>query len=357
MARCGGDYVRGTYRKGPWIALVVCLAVLYVLPYLLSSFTLSLATSAFVIAAGSYGLYFLYTQAGVLSPAHGAVMGIGAYTAALLAIHFGIGFWLGALAAAAAATAASCLLALPSYRIQGNFLLIALFAFSILFVGIGDNSIGLTGGSDGLVFRPNAPGLGFLASDPIRIYYYLAAGLVVVAAVVSWGLHRTSLGRFLRASKENEELAEAIGMNVRRKRMFAYALSGFFPGLAGALFAYSLGVVEPGAFGYQFGINLMLVLVLGGAGILVGPVVGALLYTFVPQYIGLSPNTSSIVFGCVLVVVILLFGKGIAGTAVEGWKILVGRWRGRPVNANAGDAGVGDDAQVFTGSVAHGGDV
>jgi branched-chain amino acid transport system permease protein len=348
--------VRGTSRLRPWVALIVCLVLLGLLPQVLSSFTISLATTGFIIATGSYGLYFLYTQAGVLSPAHGAIMGIGAYTAALLAMHFGVGFWLGALAAAVVSTAASCLLALPSYRIQGNFLLIALFAFSIFFVGVGDNWIGLTGGSDGLVFSANPPNLSFLANTSLVTYYYLAAALVVIAAVASWAVQRTSLSRFLRASKENAELAEAIGMNVKRKQLIAYALSGFFPGLAGALLAYSLGVVAPAAFGYQFGINLMLVLVLGGSGMLVGPVVGSIFYTFLPQYIGLSPNASSIAFGCVLIIVIILFNKGIAGTAVELWKRLAVGRRPRPVGADTTDGLIDPDGQVFTGTLAGGGD-
>jgi branched-chain amino acid transport system permease protein len=348
--------VRWTSRLGPWIGLVVCLALLYALPQVLSAFTVSLATSAFIIAAGSYGLYFLFAQAGVLSPAHGAIMGLGAYTAALLAIHFGVGFWLGALAAAAVSTVASCLLALPTYRIQGNFLLIALFAFSIFFVGVGDNWIGVTGGSDGLVFSANPPDISFLANNSLVTYYYLAAALVVIAAVASWAVTRTSLSQFLRASKENAELAEAIGMNVRRKRLIAFALSGFFPGLAGALLAYSLGVVAPGAFGYQFGINLMLVLVLGGSGILVGPVVGALFYTFLPQYIGLSPNASSIAFGCVLIIVILLFNRGIAGTVVEAWKRWLAHRRPAPAADEAADGLIGAGSQVFTGTLAGGGD-
>jgi len=347
--------VRRTSRLGPWVALVVCLALLYALPQVLSSFTISLATTAFIIAAGSYGLYFLYTQAGVLSPAHGAIMGVGAYTAALLAIHLGVGFWLGALAAAAVSTAASCLLALPTYRIQGNFLLIALFAFSIFFVGVGDNWIGVTGGSDGVVFSANPPDLSFLANNALVTYYYLAAALVLIAAVTSWAVQRTSLSQFLRASKENAQLAEAIGMNVRRKQLIAFALSGFFPGLAGALLAYSLGVVAPAAFGYQFGINLMLVLVLGGSGMLVGPIVGAIFYTFLPQYIGLSPNASSIAFGCLLIIVIVVFNRGIAGTVVEVWKRLA-RGRLPSADADAADGLIGADGKVSMGTLAGGGD-
>jgi branched-chain amino acid transport system permease protein len=349
--------VRRTSRLRPWVALIACLVLLYVLPQVFSAFTISLATSAFIIATGSFGLYFLYAQAGVLSPAHGAIMGIGAYTTALLAMHFGVGFWLGALAAAAVSTVASCLLALPGYRIQGNFLLIALFAFSIFFVGLGDNWISLTGGSDGLVFSANPPNLSFLAHNSLVTYYYLAAGLVIAAAVTTWAVQRTSLSQLLRASKQNPELAEAIGMNVKRKQLIAFALSGFFPGLAGALLAYSLGVVSPAAFGFQFGINLMLVLVLGGMGILIGPIVGAMFYTFLPQYIGLSPNASSIAFGCILIIVIILFNKGIAGTAVEVWKRrTVGR-RPQPIGTDATDGLIDTDGQVFTGTFAAGGDV
>lgn len=278
---------------------------------------ISLAVTAAIFSTAAYGLFFLFSQSGQLSVAHGALMGLGGYTAALLQIHYDVGFWLALPVAIMVCVFGGFLLALPSMRVSGHYFLIVTFAFAQFFVLTGNNWVELTKGRDGLIVRENPNGLGVLNLRNIEDFYYLAAGFLLMTIAAVALLRRTTFCRTLRASRENEALAQAMGMNVQRSRFIAFAISGVFPAIAGCLYVYQLHQIEPNTFGIVTGVNLILMLILGGGQVLFGPLVGAATYTFLPEFIGLSPNMSRTVFGALLVASILILKKGVAGTLQE----------------------------------------
>lgn len=325
---------------GPAVAVVV-LAAFASLPLFGSHRLISVATSTLIFAIAAYGLYFLYSQSGQMSVAHGALMGLAAYSAALLDLHFHITFWAAIPIAMATSCAAGFLVGLPSIRVSGHYFLIVTFAFAQVFVITGENWISLTNGVDGLGVRDSPDPILGLAVDTGTGFFYLA--LVATALVVSviYVLSRTRFCRLLRAARQNERLAASLGMNVLRSRFLAFAISGLFPGLAGVLYAYYLSHVQPDTFGITAGVDLILMLVLGGSSSLLGPLTGSLFYFYLPEVINLSPTVSRIVFGLLLVVTILVLPNGVAGSLVRGVRRLAaaildrGRDPAAPASAGA----------------------
>lgn len=296
------------------IAVAILIAILFGPDLLSKNRYVSLAVTTFIFAIASYGLFFLFSQSGQMSVAHGALMGLSGYTVALLQIHYEIGFWYALPIAVLVCVFAGLLLALPSMRVSGHYFLIVTFAFAQFFVLTGNNWVELTNGRDGLIVRENPDGFGIANFRNVEHYYYLCAGFLVLTIAIVTALRQTTFCRTMRAARENEALAYAMGMNVQQARFIAFAISGIFPGIAGALYVYQLHHIEPNTFGIVTGVNLILMLILGGGQVLLGPLLGAATFTYLPEVIGLSPNMSRTVFGGLLVASILLLKKGVAGT-------------------------------------------
>jgi branched-chain amino acid transport system permease protein len=299
------------------------------LPLFATHRLISVATSTLIFAIAAYGLYFLYSQSGQMSVAHGALMGLAGYTAALLDLHLHIGFWPAIPIALATCFAAGFLVGLPSIRVSGHYFLIVTFAFAQVFVITGENWISLTNGVDGLGVRDSPEPILGLPVDTATGFFYMSLVTTAVVVVIIYALSRTRFCRLLRAARQNERLAASLGMNVLRSRFLAFAISGLFPGLAGVFYAYYLSHVQPDTFGITAGVDLILMLVLGGSSSLLGPLTGALFYFYLPEVISLTPTVSRIVFGMLLVVTILVLPNGLAGSMVRGVRRLAARDRRR----------------------------
>jgi branched-chain amino acid transport system permease protein len=318
-------------RTGAWAALFV---LLLALPAFTSFHVTSVATNAIIFAIAAYGLFFLYSQSGQLSAAHAALMGVGAYTVVLFDLELHVSLWGSLPIALVVCFLAGVLLGLPSRRIAGHYFLIVTFAFTQVFILVLINWSSLTNGTDGLsvIETPPSPGFDIGTTAGYHRLCVIALALTLAALVL---LRRTRFCRQLRSARESEALASALGMNVYRQRLIAFGISAVFPGLAGALYAYYLSHIEPAPFGITGSVNLILMLILGGNVVLLGPLVGAAVFGFLPDIIDLEPSVTQIVFGALLVVVILLFPRGIAGALVDAGGRLGDRFGRRRAARNA----------------------
>jgi branched-chain amino acid transport system permease protein len=300
-------------QAGGWAAFFVFMLVL---PAFTSFHFTSVATNAIIFSIAAYGLYFLYSQSGQLSAAHAALMGVGAYLVALFDLKLHVSLWGALPVALIACFAAGILLGLPSRRISGHYFLIVTFAFTQVFILVLINWSGLTNGTDGLslIDAPPNPGFDIGTTDGYYRLCVIALAVTLLALVL---LRRTRFCRLLRAARESEPLASALGMDVYRQRLLAFGISAVFPGLAGALYVYYLSHIEPAPFGITGSVNLILMLILGGSLVLLGPLVGAITFGFLPDLIDLEPSVTQMVFGALLVIVILLFPRGIAGAVID----------------------------------------
>ncbi|MBB3233355.1 branched-chain amino acid ABC transporter permease [Phyllobacterium endophyticum] len=311
---------------------VLILLVLFALVPLLSPSNrfLSLAISAGINVIALYGLSVLFGQTGILSMGHAALVGIGAYTAAIVARDFNVGFWLSIPLAGIMAAIVAALIGVPSLRVSGHHFVIMTFAFGQLLSIILTNGGDYTGAASGLdVQQPVA--LFGLSMDVLTHYYLMVVSFVALSAIASWAIINSRYGRTLRAIRENEKLAASLGINVGRHKIGAFVVSGIFAGVSGVLLAYFLRHISPSQFASFPSIYLALMVMIGGARLLLGPLAGGILVAFLPELLNLDPVQSRILYGVCLIAVILLLPNGLIAGIVAGWYRFFDR---RPVQPN-----------------------
>ena len=150
-------------------------------------------------------------------------------------------------------------------------------------------------------------------------FYVMVVGFVALAATASWAIINSSYGRTLRAIRENEKLAASLGIDVGRHKIGAFVVSGVFAGVSGVLLGYFLGHISPQQFASFPSIYLALMVMIGGARLLAGPLAGGILVAFLPELLSLDPVESRIVYGVCLIAVILLLPNGLIAGIAEGF--------------------------------------
>ena len=307
---------------------VVILAVgifILLIPEFTTSRHLFLATVTGTTAIAVYGLAVIFGQAGILSLAHAGLWAIGAYTGAIFFREFGWSYWAVLPLGIILSSIAAALLAYPALRIRGHFFLIATFGFGELVRIVLENGGGFESGRRlGLIVQGGMPdffGIGLQSANSI---YYVTVAYLVIAIVAVYLIRRSGFGATMRAVRENEDLAESIGIRLARTKILAFTLSGAFTGAAGVHYAFLLRHIEPSLFGAQDGIELALMVLLGGAVPLLGPLVGASVVLFIPELpFAENPNYIQIAYGLALILLILLLPQGM----VSGIKALYERVR------------------------------
>jgi branched-chain amino acid transport system permease protein len=285
-------------------------------PYLLH---VAILTGIAVLLVQSLNLVLGYC--GLLSLATPAFFGIGAYVATLLSLRFGLDSSLTFAAAAGAGVVTAVALAVPSLRLSRHSFVIVTLSFTLLLQLIATNWIDLTRGALGIANIP-PPRLFGIAWTDRTVWYYglLAAAALSVAS--TWMIVGSRVGRALIATRDNEVLAIAVGLATLRLKIFAFAVSGAYAGFAGAAYAHYLTYIDPGVFGFGLTESLLIMVILGGPGTLWGPVVGAIVFTALPEFLRLTPELRSLLYGAILLAIVLFLPRG-----------LLGGWRGARVNS------------------------
>ena len=276
---------------------------------------LSLATSTGISAIALYGLAILVGQAGIMSVGHAALMGVGAYTGAILARDFGLNLWAALPFAAVFSAAVAGLVGLPSLRVGGHHFVIITFAFCGLLTIVLTNGGAYTGAASGLDIGTIAPLFG-VNFGKLQNAYLLVAFFVLASVALTWLVMSSRYGRTLRSIRENEKLAAALGVDVQFHKIVAFMVSGAFAGVAGILQVYFLQHISPELFGAFPSVYIALMVMLGGPRMLYGPLAGALIVTFLPEVLRLDPIDARIAYGVGLIAVIILLPGGVmAGLA------------------------------------------
>ena len=304
---------------------ILILVLLLALPWLHLGYRfLSVAITTGYTAIALYGLGVQFGQAGIMSVGHAALIGIGAYTAAILANQLGIGFWAALPLSIVLSAVVAGLIGLPSLRVGGQHYIIITFCFCALLVIVLTNGGSFTGAATGLDVSTIPPLLG-INFGKLQSSYYLVMVALVITLVITYMLVNSSYGRTLRAIRENERLARAVGINVDAHKIGVFMVSGAFAGLAGILQAYYLLHISPTLYGAFPSLYLALMVMLGGARLIYGPLVGAIIVNFLPEVMNLNPVDSRIAYGVGLLIVILLLPGGVSAGLVDVYRWLVAR--------------------------------
>ena len=267
----------------------------------------------------SVSLNLISGYAGLLSIAHAAFYGVGAYVAALLALKLGAGFLLGLVCAAGAAGVAGLVIGAPSLRVRGDYFILTTFAFQIIAFDVMNNWVEVTGGPMGLPGIPQPMIFGLTVSTPV--HFLILVGIVALLSVVFVRqLVNSPFGRVLKAIREDEVFAQSLGKNVTRYKLSAFLIGGALAGVAGALYAHYVSFIDPTSFTVGESIFMLTIVIVGGTGSIAGSVVGAALLVIVPEalrFLGvpsaIAANLRQILYGALLVVCMMFRPQGILG--------------------------------------------
>jgi branched-chain amino acid transport system permease protein len=271
--------------------------------------------------AQSLGLIIGFT--GQVSLCHAAFYGIGAYISALLALNFGwsfwITFWLGGVGAGIIAYLFGCLV----LRLKGHFLAITTALFGILVTLVLDNWTELTKGPMGLPGIPNPSPiqlLGMKLQFASRTeYYYLIFVFVFLMTFVIYRIVRSRIGKAMIAIRENEEVAQSVGINTMQFKLVAFSIGSGFAGIAGSFHAHYILFISPISFTLPESINILVMMIFGGMQTMAGPMVGAITLTFLPEFLRMTGALRLTLYGLALMLLIIFLPSGIVGTIKERW--------------------------------------
>ena len=310
-------------------ALVLATAPLYA-DY--TPFYLGLLTEVLVFGLFALAYDVLLGHAGVLSLGHSAFLGVAAYVTGILLARYHAPLELSILAGAVGGLLTALVLGVFVLRKRGVYLAMLTLALSQVFYYIVLMWTPVTGGTDGLGNLPilylSEP-LGWrLSKRPVTRYYVIAA-IIFVAMLAIRHLLRSPLGRVMRAVKANETRAAACGYDTRRVRLVAFAISGFFSGLAGALLTVVLEFVPIENIHWQMSGTVLIMTLFGGTGTLLGPFVGAGVFIWMRDFLSKHLEYWEVFVGGAFVLIVLFFPDGIVGSLTR----LVGRRRAVPVSA------------------------
>jgi branched-chain amino acid transport system permease protein len=291
---------------------------LYLVPVLFPGelYALHILTLALCWAVPAIGLNLLFGYTGLVSLGHMGFAGVGAYAGALL-MKSGVGFVPALAAGAIAAGAVGLLAGLPCLRLRSHFFIIVTLGVGVILYSLFNNLDTLTGGAEGLpgIPRPQPLDLGFVVADFRRPqgFYWLALTVFAAMFVVQWMIVRSDFGRSLAAIRQDETVAAARGVDVFAHKLAIFTISAAIAGVGGALKVIFLRAAAPLSFELLESINLVMIVILGGAGYLLGPLIGAVLFIAIPEVLRVANELRLVVFGVVLVLLALYAPRGVCG--------------------------------------------
>ena len=332
--RLSGGWYRFTGRLGAlWARLPVWgKAVIVILIYLLLAVVVPSGPVAHVMAPQSgwsnvlseeIGVYVLMAiglnvvvgQAGMLDLGYVAFFAVGGYTMGVLSTHDHWNFWAIVPVGVVLAAAAGLLLGAPTLRLRGDYLAIVTLGFGLIISQTALN-ISFAGGAQGISGIPHPPSIGHLKAFQYGVidfkpyWYLILAGIFLVIWVVR-RLERSRVGRAWMAIREDEDVAELMGVPTYRFRLWAFAIGAAVGGFGGVFFAMQSNHIEPNTFSYQVSILVVAAVVLGGSGNMAGVIFGAFLVVWLPERFRSLADYRILMFGLALVVVMIFRPQGL----------------------------------------------
>jgi branched-chain amino acid transport system permease protein len=315
----GAPELRDSFRRAwPWWALVVLAGIVF--PAVQNTdYVFFLAGGVGVYCLVGIGVNLLYGLGGQASLGQGAVVAVGAYTTGILVVHHGWNMWAAIVASLVSGAVTGVVMGLPALRLSTWYFALTTLAFAQVVLGLVNYFADLTGGTSGLV--------GVIAPVTTAALYWIIVAVNAVGLAVYWTFANSRLGRALISVKEGGEAGTASGVRAPYIKLIAFALSGAYAGVGGALFAFEQQVISPEEFDTYFSIFFIVVIVAGGVGRWLGPVVGALAFFAVPEFLASLASWRMVIYGAALLAFMAVAPDGIIGAVEAIWLRLRARRR------------------------------
>jgi branched-chain amino acid transport system permease protein len=295
-------------RRYPTYAVLIAGTLL--VPFISDNYILEILANSFFYIVLCLGLNIVVGFAGLLDLGYAAFFAVGAYTTGILTSHYGWNFWLTIPAALVFSIMAGMIIGGPTLRLRSDYLAIVTLGFGEITRIAARNLKDISGGPSGLIgiSRPSFFGLEL---NQIQHYYYAFFILVLLAIFVSYRLQHSRLGRAWQYVREDEDAAEAMGINRVAIKLYAYVIGAVFAGIAGCFFAAKMTAISPDSFQFMQSATILMAVVLGGMGKIPGMVVGALALVLFPEVFREIGSMRMLVFGVMLVTMMIFRPQGI----------------------------------------------
>jgi len=309
------------------VALIIVLFAV-VLPLSLDEYYLSVVNLVLIAIVGALGLNILVGYTGQISVGHAAFMSVGAYTAANLAVHLNLPFWLTLPAGGLMAALIGAIVGIPSLRIKGLYLAIATLASQLIIEWIINHTPAISGGAQASIQVPRPEFMGREIKTQGELYFFLLF-FAVLATVATLNLVRSRIGRAFVAIRDQDIAAEIIGINIFRYKLLSFAISSFYAGVCGVLYTYYFGIANYEAFQIGVSIDFLAMIIIGGLGSVLGSILGATFVTMLPivlrlameplgglffnagQLSSIIASTRLILFGCLIILFLVVEPEGL----------------------------------------------
>ncbi len=297
--------------RKPWTGAGIGLIVvaLAVLPWFKMDFFVYMATVVFIYAIGVQGQNILIGYTGLISFGQAGFIAVGAYAFGHAYLH-GFPVIAAVLAAGFIAGILGLIVGFPSLRLKGPYLAIATLGFGVAIYQILLSSDAISGGRMGLTVQ-KFPALWGM-SQSITFYYFTYL-LAIIFTLLSYNTISSYVGRAFIAIRDNDISAEAMGVNLARYKLLSFAISSFYLGVQGALFAMLVGFLEPNSFTFMESITIFVGVIIGGLASIGGSIMGAAFIILVPQLVGGMKELVPVIFGVTVLVILIFEPQGIAG--------------------------------------------
>ncbi|MBU1985749.1 MAG: branched-chain amino acid ABC transporter permease, partial [Proteobacteria bacterium] len=282
-------------------------------PQLFSTYQANIMTTALMYIVLGLGLNIVVGVAGLLDLGYVAFYAVGAYSYALLNLHFGMGFWTVLPIGGLLAALFGVLLGFPVLRLRGDYLAIVTLGFGEIIRLILENWNAFSKGPSGIsnISRPGFFGMEMSLDQAMIYMYYLMIGLLLVTIFVVNRLQDSRLGRAWLALREDEIACQAMGIDKTRTKLIAFSLGAFWAGLIGVIFAAKTTFVNPASFTFMESAIILSIVVLGGMGSIVGVILGALILVLLPEYLRALSEYRMLAFGAILVAMMIFKPEGL----------------------------------------------
>lgn len=296
--------------------LLVLALIIVALPFVFpSSYYFRVGSLIFVNGLAVTGLVILTGYAGQISLGHAGFVGIGGYSCALAPVHIGLHPALAAILGAVLSGLVAWLVGRPILRLKGYYLAVASLGLGALVAMVLANEAAWTGGPDGIAvadlgLRALLKSLGLDMSNPV--FWYAFTGLIMlIGAWLALNLFHSPTGRALRALHGSEVAARTVGVDVAKYKLQAFVISAVYASVAGSLLALQNKFITPDVAGYMHSIELITMAVLGGAGSVVGAILGAAILTTLPQVLTVFQEYEQLALGLIMMLVMIFMRNGL----------------------------------------------
>ncbi len=296
--------------------LTVILTILLIFPHILSTYQINIMITALMYVVLGLGLNIVVGVAGLLDLGYVAFYAVGAYTYALLHLHFGIGFWAALPLGGLLAATFGIMLGFPVLRLRGDYLAIVTLGFGEIIRLILENWSDFSQGPSGIsgIPRPGLFGIELNLDQSISYLYYLMIALVIFTIFVVNRLQNSRIGRAWFALREDEIACQAMGIDKTRTKLTAFSLGAFWAGMVGVIFAAKTTFVNPASFTFLESAIILCIVVLGGMGSIIGVIIAALILMLLPEYLRAFSDYRMLVFGATLVLMMVFRPRGLVST-------------------------------------------